>query len=123
MGVEIAHKTDAKEDEFEGVQCILDGSSAECSRIFLLLRAEDSEAESLRRETENERQKAKEEGEAAELRISNAEKLIPTLNHNLETLHISKRKFLQKMLDIIRELSKRLVVERKWRSGRPRSKS
>jgi chromosome segregation ATPase len=109
---ELARKVDANAAEFEGVQRILEDVTAEHSRVFLVLRTEESELDRVKEATESDRQKAKENREAAELRISNAEKLISTLNHDVETHHVSRRKLLQKKLDMIRELSKRLAAER-----------
>jgi predicted nucleic acid-binding Zn-ribbon protein len=40
------------------------------------------------------------------------EMLISTLNHDVETHHVSRKKLLQKKLELVRELSKRLVAQR-----------
>jgi hypothetical protein len=110
--MELAKSADAKAAELEGVQTILNDVAAEHSRVLLLLRAEDREIERFKSETESNHQKAKEDGEAVDLRISNVGKLISTLNHDVETHHVSRKKLLQKKLELVRELSKRLVVQR-----------
>jgi hypothetical protein len=114
---EAVQRLAAKEVDLAEVQRVLGGVMSEQSHAVLLLTAEEDETERIANETQENIVRGEQERREAEQGMSDMEKLICTLRHDVETHHISKKKLLQKKLDMIQQLTKRLAQERKTRDS------
>jgi hypothetical protein len=114
---EAGQKVVAREVDLANVQSVLGSVIAEKSQAVLLVAAEEDKIDRIVCEVRANAERRQQERIETERRIADMEKLIATLRHDVETHHVSKRKLLQKKLDMIQQLTKRLAQERKTRDS------
>jgi hypothetical protein len=103
----------AREADLRQVERVLSGLGAEFTQLRAMVEAEGMERERVKKDGMKEIQRALEDIRKAEEEVAAIEKATDFMRHDVATYHISERKLIQKKLDMVQQLSKRLQNERK----------